>query len=353
MRFRIAMGSDGGVNYEGVGIDDVHVFDKASVYTGSTVTGVTQNVNGSGWVQFSSAGKRIASVNSNGQNLGATTVNVYPYTGTVRNSNNEYYLNRNIVIDPTNVPTGNVTVRFYFTDTEANALINATGCAACESTLDPYELGVTKYSGDISDENANLDDDLTGFFQFILPANTAIIPYDNGYYAEFSVNSFSEFWLSKADIKPAASNVCPGSNVSLTEATSGTTYQWQEDNGSGFADIVNSPNYAGATTNTLQLIGLPTSYTGYKYRCTVDGINGNIITLRFTTIWNGNTNTDWTTASNWNCNVVPDQYTDVIIPGGLTNNPVLNTNTAVRSVRIYQAVPVLIKAGNKLDINGN
>ena len=139
----------------------------------------------------------------------------------------------------------------------------------------------------------------------------------------------------------------------MTTTTTGTTYQWQEDNGSGFTNIINGPNYAGAITSTLQLIGLPTLYTGYKYRCVVDGINDNEIVLRFTTIWNGNTNTDWLTASNWNCNVVPDQYTDVIIPGGLINNPILNANTAVRSVRVYPGVPVLIKASNQLDIKGN
>ncbi|MEP7166098.1 MAG: S8 family serine peptidase [Ferruginibacter sp.] len=353
MRFRIVMASDGGVNFEGVGIDDIHVFDKASIYTGSVVTGINQTVSGSGWTHFSSGGKRIASINPNGQDMGTTTVSVYPYAGTVRNSNGQYYLDRNIAINTANPPTANVNIRFYFTDIEARALINATGCGSCGKPADAYELGVTKYNGSADDENGVLDDDLTGFFQFILPANTGIIPYDNGYYAEFTVNSFSEFWLSKATIKPPSSNICPGTNISFNASTTGTTYQWQEDNGSGFTNIIDGPNYTGAFTNTLQLIGLPTSYTGYKYRCVVDAVNGNPITLRFTTIWNGNTNTDWLTASNWNCNVVPDQYTDVIIPGGLANNPVLNANTAVRSLRVYPGVPVLIKATNILDIKGN
>lgn len=346
------MSSDGGVNYEGIGIDDIHVFDKALIYTGSPVTGTTQTVSGSSWINFYSAGKIIASVNAQGQNLGATTVDVYPVTGTVRNSNGQYYANRNIVIRPTNAATANVGVRFYFTDAEANSLISATGCGSCTPPDDPYELGVTKYSGDINDENGTLDDDLTGFFQFITPANTTIIPYDNGYYAEYTVNSFSEFWLSVGDIKPSASNSCPGSNIVLTASTSGTTYQWQEDAGSGFTNITNGPNYSGATTNSLQLIIPPTSYAGYKYRCVVDGVNGPATTLRFISIWNGNTNTDWLTASNWSCNLVPDQYTDVIIPGNITNSPVLNGNTAVRSVRAYPNIQVLIKTNAHLDIKG-
>lgn len=353
MRFRIVMASDGGVNNEGIGIDDIHVFDKAAIYTGPTVTGLMQPVNGTNWIHFTSGGKRVASINSLGQNLGATSVNAYPYSGSIRNSNGQYYLNRNLVINSTNPPAGDVRVRFYFTDAETKALINATGCISCSAITDAYELGVTKYNGSADDENGNLEDDLTGFFQFILPANTEIIPYDNGYYAEFTVNSFSECWLSKASIKPAASNLCPGTNFAFTAATTGTTYQWQVDSGAGFVNILDGPNYSGATTNTLQLINIPTAYTGYKYRCVVNAVGGNEIILRFTTIWNGNTNTDWLTASNWNCNIIPDQFTDVIIPGGLTNNPVLNSNTVVRSVRVYPGVPVLIKATNNLDIKGN
>ncbi len=197
VRFRIAITSDGGVNYEGVGIDDFHLFNKSSVYTGLPVTGLTQNVSAAGWTNFYSGSTIVAALNLNGgTSLGNTTVDVYPYSGTVRTSNNQYYLDRNIVIRPTNVPSGYVGVRFYFTEAEANNLLNASGCGVCTKPNDPYELGVTKYNGTFAEENGTLVDNLSGFYQYILPANTDIIPYDNGYYAEFGVNSFSEFWLN-------------------------------------------------------------------------------------------------------------------------------------------------------------
>ncbi len=352
VRFRFVLSSDGGVNYEGVGIDDIHVFDKATIYTGADVTATPQNVSGNNWIDFNVGGNRVASINANGQNLGSTIVKVYRYNSSVRNSNGQYYLDRNIVIAPTNQPAANVDVRFYFTDEEANALINAGGCSTCIKPFDAYELGVTKYSGDNNDENGNLADDLSGYFQFIPPANTDIVPYNNGYYAAFKVRNFSEFWLSKGDIKPAESNICAGTNFNFTAENIGSTYQWQVDNGSGFTNIVDGGNYSGAATNTLQLTGLPTSFTGYKYRCVVNGVPGRETVLRFVAVWNGNTNTDWMTASNWNCNIVPDQYTDVIFPGGLPNNPVLNGNTAVRSAKFYPGVNVLVKSGVILDIKG-
>lgn len=197
VRFRFVMSSDMGINLEGVGIDDIHVFDKALIYdVAATVTGITQNVSGSNWVHFTASGKRVASINANGFNLGSTTVDVYPYTGAVRTQNNQYYLDRNIVIRPTNAPGAYVSVRFYFTDLEAKNLLAATGCGTCTKPNDPYELGVTKYSGTAIEENGTLADNSSGAYMYILPANTEIIPYDNGYYAEYPVNSFSEFWLN-------------------------------------------------------------------------------------------------------------------------------------------------------------
>lgn len=202
VRFRFVMVADGGVTFEGVGIDDVHVFDKAAIYTGAPITtGLSQVVNGSGWVHFTDAtGKRIASVNSFGQNLGLTEVQVYPYSGPVRISNNQYYADRNIVIRPASQPATNVAVRFYFTDTEAKSLIAATGCASCTKPGDPYELGVTQYSGQAVEENGTLADNLSAFYNYIAPANTDIIPYDNGYYAEYAVSGFSEFWLNNGGV---------------------------------------------------------------------------------------------------------------------------------------------------------
>lgn len=196
VRFRFVLSSDLGYNLEGVGIDDIHVFDKAVIYAGAPVTGLTQTVSGNNWVHFNWGTTRIASINANGNNLGSTTVDVFPYTGTVRVNNSQYYLNRNIVIRPALQPGADVSVRFYFTDAEAKNLLAATGCGACAVTRDPYELGVTKYSGSAAQENGTLNDNTGGIYMFILPANTAIIPYDNGYYAEFPVNSFSEFWLN-------------------------------------------------------------------------------------------------------------------------------------------------------------
>jgi len=185
VRFRIVMYADPGVVYEGVGIDDIHVFDKAAIYSGANITsGLTQTVSGNNWIDFNSGGNRVVSINPNGQNLGSTDVRVYINTGAVRNDGYQYYLDRNIVIQPTNTPTSPVSVRYYFLNTEAKNLIAATGCGTCSTISDAYQSGVTQYSYAPAEENGTLSDNGTGTYNFITPAQVDVIPYDNGYYAQ-------------------------------------------------------------------------------------------------------------------------------------------------------------------------
>ncbi len=360
VKFRFVMSSDGGVTQEGVGIDDVAVHEKADIadYIPAQPV-VSAQVSGNNWVPFNWGDSIngpwyvLAEINANGQNLG--TVNVLPYlstTGITGNSNNQYYANRNYVISSTNSPTGNINVRLYLTDAEANALINATGCVSCTKPTDAYELGVDKYRGSPQEENGTPDDNFNGYYQFIVPANTQIIPHGNGYYAEFSINNFSEFWFSKGDITPPAVSVCAGNIITYTAPSGGTVYQWQADTGSGYSNISDGPVYTGTSNDSLLLNNVPTSFTGYKYRCVVDGVNKTEFTLRFKNLWTGTASTNWFTAANWSCNTVPDSNTDVIVPGGLTRYPVLTSNTAIRSIRVLAGVPVVINAGVVLDVNG-
>ena len=288
VRFRFVMASDMGYNLEGVGIDDIHVFDKALIYTGTPVTGITQPVSGNNWIHFTSGGKRVASINPNNFDLGSTTVNVYPYTGTVRTSNNQYYLNRNIVVRPTNQPGSYVTVRFYFTDAEAKSLLAATGCDTCSKPNDPYELGVTKYSGTAIEENGTLNDNFAGVFMFVLPANTEIIPYDNGYYAEFPVNSFSEFWLNNGGV--TGMEALPADLISFEaiKHTNRVLLQWTTGNelntdkyiversadGTNYLSIGSAAAYNNGTGNNYSLTDFQPIHGLNYYRLKITGRDG-------------------------------------------------------------------------------
>jgi len=201
LRFRFVMYSDAGVSREGIGVDDIHIYSNtAGIYDGITM-GSSVNAaipGGTGWVDFLSGGKLVASVKSTVA-MGSTDVQTYIHTGSTRLSNFQFYHNRNITIKPaiTGLAVPAI-VRFYFLDSETESLINTTGCSYCTRPEMAYQLGVTKYSdADDSKENGTIDDNNTpGGFTFINSSNTKIIPFDKGYYAEFEVKDFSEFWLS-------------------------------------------------------------------------------------------------------------------------------------------------------------
>ena len=230
VRFRIVMSSDPATTYEGVGIDDIHVFDAAPVYSGADISGgLSQPVSGNGWIDFNAGGGLVASINPNGQDLGMTSVKVFfNHTGAVRHDSLQYYLDRNIVIQPSNPPSDSVSVRFYFLDAEASTLIGATGCPGCTTIPDAYQSGVAQYSSPVAGQEDNtLANDTSGIWKFHLPhQQVSIIPNDNGYYAEYTVGGFSEFWIcNQAPIQPANSMA---DLLSFTATKSGSTalLQW-------------------------------------------------------------------------------------------------------------------------------
>lgn len=204
LRLRFVMASDAGVTRDGIALDDVHIYDNTQgIYDGPTMASpVTQNLSGNNRIEFANGGKLIASVQPAGANLGSTDVQTNINTGAVRYTSNQYYHDRNITIKPANnTLPDSVSVRFYFLDSETEALLNATGCPSCTKPASAYDLGISKYTNaNKAVENGTLADNSGGTWLFIPSAQVTKVPFDKGYYAEFKVAGFSEFWLSNGGI---------------------------------------------------------------------------------------------------------------------------------------------------------
>jgi hypothetical protein len=205
LRLRFVLNSDPAVNREGVAVDDIHIYDNTmGIYNGVTMSSpVTQTISGgTSWVDFTSAGKLIASIQPAGQNMGSTSVQTFINSGAVRHTSVQYYHDRNITVLPANSLTDSVGVRFYFLDNETESLLNATGCSSCSKPASAYELGVSKYSdpANRANEDGTISNDALGIWTFINSSRAAKIPFDKGYYAEFKVRDFSEFWLNNGGI---------------------------------------------------------------------------------------------------------------------------------------------------------
>lgn len=187
VRFRWVFTSDSVNNSEGMAIDDINIYHSPNhIYTGTgQVTAVSS---GNGWVDFQLGGHLLASVKDHGQILGNIQCSVYKKADSLRYKNGQPYLNRSWVIQPATPPAAPCLVRLYITKAELDSLIAEDSVA-----FSFQEFGVTKWSG--AAEDSSWDNNNTPGV-FILPANVAFKPFNDGYFAEFQVSNFSEFYIN-------------------------------------------------------------------------------------------------------------------------------------------------------------
>jgi RHS repeat-associated protein len=145
--------------------------------------------------------------------------------------------------------------------------------------------------------------------------------------------------------------ICPGANVGFDSKMTGSTFQWQADNGTGYSNITNGGIYAGATTSILSLNNPPTSMYGFKYRCLVNGNTYSLeFILKFGMTWEGTISNVWENPANWSCNSIPDINTDVTIDAGKLNYPQVNVNTGIRTIRVNNGATLTVKTGATLQV---
>lgn len=193
VKFRFVVQTNSSNVQDGLSIDDI------SIYTGEnppvssgTYTNRTAVSTGSGnFIPVNDpSGNRILEINDNGQNLGNISVDVRQnIDGNPTSYNGNSYLGRNFVIRVQNAPTAPVVVRLFITQQEFNAWQSQ------DPTIDQVRsIAVYKYSG--SNEDFDLSNNNQGNALIIQPFQITKIPYLDGYLLEFTVNSFSEFWIT-------------------------------------------------------------------------------------------------------------------------------------------------------------
>ena len=192
IQFRFVMSSDVGVENEGIGIDNVYLYDRSTIYR-DIDTSLANLVTGSDWIDYEIMGDLIASIDPNGHDLGSVTLEVANNEGGIRNSGNAYLLDRNWVVTTAGTVNDKVAVRLYFTDEEAEALLAANDCADCTHSDDAFQLTIIQYNG--INEDSIWSNNLGNHFDFKLDS-IQIVPFDEGYFAEVWVESFSEFWIA-------------------------------------------------------------------------------------------------------------------------------------------------------------
>ncbi|TBW29162.1 T9SS type A sorting domain-containing protein [Gramella sp. KN1008] len=162
---------------------------------------------------------------------------------------------------------------------------------------------------------------------------------------------------------PTDQSSCIGGSVSFSvNQISGVNYQWQmrPSGGTEYTDIGTA-----STPPSLSLTGISSDMNGNQYRvvvrsqdttasgCKITISKPATLTVQQNNEWTGAINSDWNTAGNWLCNSIPDSTSDISIPAGLTNYPVLNTGASgkVHHLNIGTGASLEI-LDNTLEISG-
>ncbi|WP_046367715.1 FG-GAP-like repeat-containing protein [Flavihumibacter petaseus] len=72
-------------------------------------------------------------------------------------------------------------------------------------------------------------------------------------------------------------SVCPGADTSIISDITGTSYQWQQNDGNGFVDIANDSHFSGSSTASLHLKNIPKAWSSYQYRCVVNAMQNSTV----------------------------------------------------------------------------
>jgi hypothetical protein len=202
IQFRYIVNTDQVFHRSGIGIDNVHVFDSTMQIYDAPVDSMTlqqQVSNSSQWQHFSKDGKIVASLQSNGQDLGITKLLAFINRGSVRNFHGQHYLDRNFILDTEKVPADSITVRLYYLDKEVDAMLFAQTCNACTAPSHAHRLGISHYTGD-PQLNGIAGDNHSGLWNYIHNSKVQVIPFNNGYYIEFKIKASGEFYLNNGGL---------------------------------------------------------------------------------------------------------------------------------------------------------
>jgi hypothetical protein len=145
--------------------------------------------------------------------------------------------------------------------------------------------------------------------------------------------------------------VCKGGTVGrIVSDIVGSTYKWEVDLGlgGGFNILMRSDGLAPVETPYISSADIVPGNTGTRYRCKVnDSLYSRITYIKYTSVWNGNSSSNWNNPANWGCGALPGSDTDVFITSGTV---LLNANTTVRSLTLSPGVNFSIAPGATLQV---
>jgi hypothetical protein len=196
MHLRFVLFADPAVSFEGLALDDIHIYEngasilpvKNTIVSNTPATGV--------WNSITANDALIAAIQPS-KNIGNITTTLYQHDTLYNPGQTQFIMPRSYVMSSENTTTTNTKLQLYLEDKDVAAVVNDTTCPSCTPVADAYSLGLTQYSNNNkAAENGSLNDDTGGQFSYIPYNNMNWVPYKSGYRAEVNVQQLSEMWLN-------------------------------------------------------------------------------------------------------------------------------------------------------------
>ena len=157
-----------------------------------------------------------------------------------------------------------------------------------------------------------------------------------------------------AGVVSGNSAVCSSGSVNLTlSGNVGSVVKWQSATApfSTYTDIANTTTSltTGSLTQTTRFRAVVQNGT-----CTVENSNEFEISVTNSGVWLGTISSSWNNAGNW-CGGIPTATTNVVIPSGTANSPIIDVTIAAVNNITVDAGATLAFTGtsNTLDVKGN
>ncbi len=178
-------------------IDDIHIYDAGKTVADSISqehSGVIENA-GNGWKEININGKLSAAINFNGQNAGTTNWQLVPSKGFFTILNGRKLLKNRWIFKSSKEFQKPVRIRLYFSDREAEMLRALNKCTGCPDTVSAYNFSIYQFADASIFINALKRDNTASRYKIMDASQFDLIPYINGYYAEFITYLEGEFYI--------------------------------------------------------------------------------------------------------------------------------------------------------------
>jgi hypothetical protein len=197
--FRFVLKSDPGSSYEGLAIDDVHIYDlQHPIYSGdSLLIPISHNIPQGDSLNYIGNNQLMATILNKGSLLNNTTVDRFSHYPFINFDSSQYFLPESFVLKSDNPPTDSVTLHLFVLGDALKLIRKDTTCPSCTPGNEIYRMGISQYTDENkSKENSSIQDNTSGTWNYIPWNNIRYIPYDKGYEAIFKTDKLSEIWFN-------------------------------------------------------------------------------------------------------------------------------------------------------------